>query len=151
MKGFKMKSKEKNWFVMTARHLFLSIAWISTSLCDLCSVASSVSVLQPLLGIYYPWWNKLLQREVTRGLLLGLVLLVFPFLEALQHNTLQETISVIGTEFGELSSFFLSLGNKQMYFLITELCCRHINLKPGRKDQQVLRVIWDLLMFHEDN
>lgn len=42
--------KEKNGFVMTARHLFLSIAWVSISLCDLCSAASSVSVASAFSG-----------------------------------------------------------------------------------------------------
>ena len=43
-KGFKIKSNEKNRFVMTARHLFLCVVWVSWSVCYLCSVTSSVSV-----------------------------------------------------------------------------------------------------------
>lgn len=43
-KDLKWNQRGKNGLVMTARHLFLSVAWVSASVCDLCSVASSVSV-----------------------------------------------------------------------------------------------------------
>lgn len=67
--------------------------------------------------------------------------LVFLFSKHSSPTHSKERISAI--------KFFLSLGNKQRYFLIMSLCCQHINLKQDRKEQQVLRVRRDLLMFHE--